>query len=471
MSGTLLTLILAVAFADVPRHAVLAHPIPSLQELKPGQKEIATLTLEKSVAEAIRNASVVQKAKGDSEITGAQLVQSYAEFLPNLATTAAYNRSEGRTYLTTTTPVTVDTVNHGASYQVTSTLNIFNGFADEAGLKSAVSRKAAADMTLRRAKQQIALDVAQTYLQVILDQELVKIAEKNLLSSQARENLLAEQTRVGVRNLADLFRQQAPTSADEAFLVNSQSKERTDELQLLRKLRLDTDRNYRLQIPNLEEEAKASEFENEDQLVRQALANRPDLSASERTAKAAEFDVTSARSTYFPRLDFGAAVGSAGRILDRQLVNGADVLPATQTGLNEQLTRQVQYTVGLTLTWTIFDRWVTQTGIERARVYARNSRIDEQDRRNQVIGEIRQAFGDYRAVLQQMASTKKGLQAAQKAFEVMQGRYQVGSANFVDLTTAQAAQVQAEANRAQALIAFALQRRSMQTALGTVVVE
>ena len=452
-------------------HAVLSHPIPSLQEEKPGQAEVARLTLDQSIEEAIRNATAVQKARGETEFTGTQLIQGYAEFLPNLQATGIYNRTAGRAYLTTATPTMVDTVNHGPSYQISSTINVFNGFNDIAGLRSALARKSASDMTLRRAKQEIALDVAQSFLQVILDQELVRIAEKNLSSSQARENLLSEQTRVGVRNLADLFRQQAQTSADEAFLVNSQSKARTDELMLLRKLRLNADRNYRLIPPTFAEEAKATEFDDEDHLVQLALGNRPDLSASERLARAAEFEVTRSRANFYPRLDFGAVVGAAARTLDRQIVGGADVLPAEQIGLNDQLSKQVQYTVGFTLTWTLFDRWITQTTVERSRVNANNARIDEQDRHNQVVAEIRQAYGDYRAVLQQMESTRKGLRASQKAYEVMQGRYQVGSASFVDLTSAQAAQVQAEANRAQALIAYALQRRSMQTALGTAAVE
>ena len=42
-------------------------------------------------------------------------------------------------------------------------------------------------------------------------------------------------------------------------------------------------------------------------------------------------------------------------------------------------------------------------------------------------------------------SGQKGLTAAQNAFETVEARYQVGSANFVDLTTAQAALVYVEA--------------------------
>jgi outer membrane protein len=453
-----------------PPKPTLAHPIPSLQEDRPGQGAALVLTLEESVERALHEATSVQRAQGDLDISGDQLLQSYAEFLPNLTASGTSNTMTGKNYLTTATPTMVDTRNHGMAYQISSTINVFNGFADLGSWRASGARKEAAGLSLKRAKQLIALDVAQSFLQVILDQQIIRIAEKNLISSQAREALLTEQTRVGVRNLADLFRQQAQTSSDETYLVTAQSKERADELGLLRKLRLDATLNYRLVSPELKERA-TEEFTDEDKLVKTALSERADLAASEDVARAAGWDVTASRALYYPRLDFGAVVGSTSRILDRQLVTTGgtttNVVPANQMDIGDQLTHQVNYTIGFTLTWTIWDRWITETNVQKARVTAHNASLDADDRRLQVVGEIRQAFGDYRAVLQQLESTKKGLVAAEKAYEVVQGRYQVGSSTFIDLSTAQATEVQAAAARAQALIAYALQRRALETALGT----
>ena len=458
---------------------VLAHPVPSLSEARDG-KDLNYLNLDDSIKLAVQTATVVKKSEGDNEITGAQLIQGYAQFLPNLVATANYGRAQGSSYLTTAAPTYVDTNNHGGGYQVLATLNIFNGFSDIAGLRSAIARREATDLNLKRAKQLIALDVAQSFLQVILDQEIVKIAEKNLLSSQDRERLLEEQTKVGVRNLADLFRQQAQTSSDETFLSNSQNKERGDTLLLLRKLRLDANQNYKMTPPEFEAKLNPTLltrlestqtdvlFGDERALVETAIGNRTDLKASDDIVKAARSDVTQAKAGYFPKLDFGLGLSAAGRILDRQTVNGGDVVPASQPELGSQLGKERSFSIGLTLTWSIFDRWMTVTNVERAAVNASNARLDYEDRQNQIVAEIRQAYGDYRGVQQQLESTKKGYLAAQKAFEVMQGRYQVGSATFVDLSTSQAALVQAEASRAQAVIAFALQTRTMQTALGTI---
>ena len=116
--------------------------------------------------------------------------------------------------------------------------------------------------------------------------------------------------------------------------------------------------------------------------------------------------------------------------------------------------------------WTPFDRLVTHENVVHARAIADDARIDAQDRRNQVEGEVRQAYGDYKTSIQKLRSSKKGLEAAQKAYEVMEGRYEVGSASFVDLVTVQAALVQAESARAESLIDFQLQGRSIEFAIG-----
>jgi outer membrane protein len=118
------------------------------------------------------------------------------------------------------------------------------------------------------------------------------------------------------------------------------------------------------------------------------------------------------------------------------------------------------------LTWSIFNHWTTKAAVARARADADNSEIDAVDRQKQTMAEVRQAFGDYRSALQQLDTTKSGLISAEKAYEVVRGRYEVGSASFIDLITAQAALVQAESSRAQALISFALQTQVMENVLG-----
>jgi outer membrane protein len=456
--------------AGIPKtpDSALKHPIPSLYGPDPFGREATQLTLDQSIQIAIKLATAALKARNDDQAAGFQLLQGYGQFLPTLAVSGTFNYQSGRLFLTTGAPTSITTENFGPSYQVISTLNIFNGLGDLSALRSALANKSYTELSLKRARQQVSLDVAQSYLQVILDRQIVKIANKNLASSQARQDLLEEQTRVGVRNLSDLFRQQAQTSLAESYVISSNNKERTDELLLLRKLRLNLDHNFILEEPLLEKATVENmKYSNEAQLLKIALENRSDFEAAQKSAESAKWAIATTAASYYPRLDLGFNLLSNARTLSNQLVNGTDQVPSFQDSLLNQLGNNVSYTVGLNLSWSIFDHWSTRASVARAKTNSDNLEIDAVDRQKQVMAEVRQAFGDYRTALQQLDTTKHGLVAAEKAYEVVKGRYEVGSASFVDLITAQTTLVQAESARAQAVISFALQTRTMENVLGT----
>ena len=430
------------------------------------------LTLERSVELAIRGATSVLQQENNVKASAANLLQSYGQFLPNLTAHGNYTYSTGTTYLTSGTPALVNGDTTGAGYTLSSDLNIFNGLADFANFKSSRLKKDAADLTLTRVKQMIALDITQGFLQVILDEKIVDIARKTLQESQAREALLDEQTKVGARNLSDLFRQQAQTSSDEAFLFTSENKTRSDQIAFLRKLRADVSKKYHFLDFQPSDETLDPRYSDESNMMREALAHRTDLEASDKVAEASRWDVKTNWSGYLPKLDLIGSIVSGGAYINNQSVNGASVTPAVQSNLAYQLGNQIDYTVTLNLSWTIFDRFITHQNVSQASAVAENLAIDAQDRRNQVEGDVRAAYGDYKTAKQQLISSKKGIDAAEKAFELMEGRYEVGSANFVDLITAQTVLVQAESARAQALINFKLQQKSIEFALGeTPVVE
>jgi outer membrane protein len=423
------------------------------------------LTLSGSAARALEAATSVRKAAVADGVAAEQLLQGYAQFLPNLEVAGGYSRQRGRTYLTASAPATVETRNHGDGYQVASTLNLFSGLADYSGFRAAVERRRAASLTLERARQQIVLDTAQAYLQVLLDDRVTGIAEENARASSERQRLLEQQSELGARSLTDLYRQQAQTSADEAFLIQARNKRRDDLILLLRRLRLDLGKDYALAEVSLDS-AAAGGYDDEGSLVAAALSARPDLGAAAGSAEAARRDATGAAAGFWPRLDLGWTMQSLDRYLDHQTVNGVDVVPPSQRSWNSQLGDQVAYTVGITASWGIFDRLTTRLGRKRAEAAAENARLDYEDARLQAEGEVKQAFGDLHAAEGTLAAARQGLKAARASFDAVRLRYEVSASSLLDLLTAQTALLQAEAALAQAEIGFYLQNRQMEFALG-----
>ncbi|MCS7210481.1 MAG: TolC family protein, partial [Chloroherpetonaceae bacterium] len=192
------------------------------------------------------------------------------------------------------------------------------------------------------------------------------------------------------------------------------------------------------------------------------------LRAAKENLEAASWQMAQARSTFFPAVNLNFNLFTSGFNVFSQTIDGDAVPNPVLPSIAEQLGKQVSFNIGLQLSWTLFDRFSTNLRAEQAYIAYRNQELQYEDLKIRVVTEVRQALGDYRAAIQQLESARKGLLAAQQAFETVQKRYEVGSANFVEVAAAQAALVQAQSNQAQALFNFTFQKKVLEYFLGTV---
>ena len=229
LAATSITLNTAASTHDVPAH----------------------LTLDQSIAEALRNSTEVLKSKNSNDLNAEAVLKSYGAFLPNLGLNATYGYQTGKQLYVVAGAELADGKVVVGNYTVSTALNIFNGLGDINSLKAAEDRKNASELTLNWAKQQIALDVTQSFLQVTLDQKVVGIARNNLSFSQGRLELLKGQAEVGAVTTADLFRQEAQVASDQLYLISTETKLHDDQLIVIQKLRLNPQANYILDEPPL----------------------------------------------------------------------------------------------------------------------------------------------------------------------------------------------------------------------------
>ena len=135
----------------------------------------AQLTLPGCVAQALGDAVTVLKSANLDRAAAAELLQGYAQFLPNLEALGTYGQQHGSTNFAQSAPTIVYQNSRGYAYQLSSTLNLFSGFSDYGAFRAALGTRKAAGLDLERARQQVALDVEQAYLQVKLDEEIAEL--------------------------------------------------------------------------------------------------------------------------------------------------------------------------------------------------------------------------------------------------------------------------------------------------------
>ena len=423
------------------------------------QQATTILTLDDCIKTGLEKSTEILKSNNAQKLTGVQLMAAYGQFLPDLGFGANYTFNGGKTLYTTSFPTLVDSRQNVLTYQLMSSINLFNGFNDYSALKAAKLTKSAVELNTERVKQSIAFDIAQSYLQVILDRRVVEYARQNLKISTDREAQLTELTNVGRKAISDLYQQQAQTSSDKLFLIQSEEKVKNDKVLLLRKIRITEPDKYEIVDAITDTLPFGPDYQNLDNLISKALGQRPDLKSSELSLKIADWNIKQFKSGYYPKLNLNYGLISNGGYLDRLYVNGVNDIADQTEPLGKALFGQVYGTVGLGLTWKLFDKFVTRTNLDAYRIYRSNAEIDRDDLRVQISADIRQAFNEYVAALQQIETSEKGILAAQQSYDVIQGRYDVGSSNFIDLSNAQAVLLQAQVSRIQALVKLSLQKK------------
>jgi outer membrane protein len=417
------------------------------------------LTLDESLARSARLSTEVLVATDSLRVSGARVLEAYGAFLPAASTGAYALSAQGNTLLSTSGLQPYQAGWYSSAYQVSTALNLFNGFRDRASLKTATFLRDAAGFSLAQAKQRISFDVLQSYYQIVLDRELAAVAAANLELSRSRQARLEGQVQVGTRSPPDLFRQRAQTANDEAAVIDIGARTQSDLVGLLRRLRLDATREYTIDTPQIDTIPLPADSLDRATLVARALANRPDLHAAESRASAAEANIAAATGGYLPQLVFGASFGVFARTYEWERQNGTSLLTQPQRAMGSQLDSQGLGVVTLGLAWPLFDQFQTRFEVERARATAHLSALAAEDSHLQVLGDVRQATDDYRAAVEKLRATDAGLASAQEAFDAVSARFDVGLGIFLDVQAAQTALGEARSQRAAATVNLVLRRQ------------
>jgi outer membrane protein len=413
---------------------LLLELLPPLTCAAANERESLRLNLPAAVALALAEHPSVQIARNRQDSADVSVSAARGSFLPDLA--GNVNASERYDQQ----PPPGDGIDsHSLGLGLSSSFNLYSGYADSAALDGARFQLDAASAELLRQRQTTAQNAASNYITVLSNRELVTVAEENL----AREVGLLEQIEAfyhaGIRSVTDFYQQQAAKAQAELDLLNTQRNLEVAQLQLLLSLGQ--------QPPRLVEPQPVDPFALVGQLhglemtatLERAMELRPDLLAANYQVEAARETVREARSGYQPRLDLVASANTAYSSLN----SGRDF--ASQ--LRED---QGSAALGLNLSVPIFDRDQTRSNVAQARISESNASIEVTRLRQQIGVEVGQALADYHRAELQLSVSRTRLEAARQALDASEERYRAGAASWVDRTAARATFVSSQAEEVQA---------------------
>ncbi len=420
-------------------------------------QEIQRIDFNDAVRIALERNVAVLRSRNNVELQATTVTAQKANFLPNLNFSSSSRRNIGLSFDQTVGELVLD-ASDSFGMSASSTINIFNGFADIAALEQARKTLESQEYSYDRTRQTTVFNVITNYLTVILTEERYRIRVEEFEAQQLLLDQIQEFVNAGVRAISDLYTQQATLAASEAQVLNAESQVQVAKTRLIQTLQLDPLGDYEFVAPDPDDiSLNVREYDPEN-LMLGAFESRTDLRAQEASIDATTQGIRIAKAGYLPRLNFSGSYSTSYSSRSGSRVNGTFV----ETPFSDQLSDNQARSLNLSLTIPIFNRLQTSTAIETRRVQHANAMLDLAALQQSVALDIRQAYYDYEISVKQLDVTNKQQRAAEQALEVEQERYDVGASTLVELTQSRARFTDAASQRAQAIFQFYFQQRLLE---------
>ena len=417
--------------------------------------------LKKAVDYALDNNISVKQADLQSRFSALELNRNNLSKYPDLNFQGNGGYQFGRSE-NPTTGVLEDNNFFTSGFQLQTGVTLFNWFSKKYTIESSRLDYEASKAQITKAQNDIALNVAVSYLQVLLAKQQVNISSIQVQQTTSQLDLTRKKVNAGVLPELNAAELEAQLARDSSAYVTAESQVQQLLLQLKAILNLDAALPFDIVAPPLEMIPVESLFDLQpDRVYQLALVNLPQQKVNELKLQAAQQAVKAARASRFPTLSAYGGLGSnyvnieqpqsfivvpnkpTGAIVNvngtnyQVLAPGVTVTQFGVTPYGTQIRNNFRQNVGVSLNVPLFNSGNLRTTWERSKLTVRQSELDIESSNQTLKQDIYKAYNDAVAAIQKFNASKKTVETAQKAFDFSQKRYDLNLVSTFDLLNTQ----------------------------------
>lgn len=412
------------------------------------------------VDHALKNNISVRQTDLQSRFSELTYKQNKAGQLPTLnlnsSTGYRFGRSENPT-----TGVLDDANFFNIGMQLQSGVTLFNWFSRKHTTEASRLSWEADKLQTQKTKDDIALNVAVAYLQILLAREQANLAKVQV--QQTTDQLTATRKRVDAGVLPELnaAELEAQLARDSSTLVTAEASVQQFLLQMKALLNLDAGTAFDIETPPVERipVEPLAELEPEAVYVL-ALKALPQQKVNELRVQSAQKSVAAARGAMYP--SFSAFGGLGTNYVNIQIpefgpgpfkptgalvnINGTDysvLAPSfVQIGerhipLGTQFRNNFAQSIGIGISIPVFNGRNSRTAWERSKLTVQQFELQKEQGDMQLKQDIYKAYQDAVAALQKFNADTKAVQTAEKAYDYAKKRYELNLLSTYDLINSQ----------------------------------
>lgn len=414
-------------------------------------------TLEECVEYALEHNISIKQSELQLESAEIGERDAFGNFLPTLNGSAMNSWNTGLTQNVTTGVLETQTTRN-SSYSLTAGVSIFNGLRNLRAHQRSKIEKLAAQYNLDKMKDDIALFVANAYLQVLLNKENLEVARAQNEVTQEQLERTRDLVDAGVLPRGDLMEIRASDAAEKQNIVIAENAVEVSLISLAQLLLIKDYENF----DTAEGEFEITPNDLIDKPVREIIdaaeRNRFEVKLAEAQVDLAEKDLQLAKSEYYPSLNgffnYNTRESGAERIIQGgidpdnptqpigiveetgQVVVSPNFALLSQPPLPffDQLSQNDGISYGVQLNIPIFNGLSVRNNVKRREVQLKNMAYQLEQARLDLESNVYQAVVDARGALKAYEAAEVALDFQKLAHQYASDRFDVGLTNAFDFS-------------------------------------
>lgn len=414
------------------------------------------LSLEDCVNMALEKNISIKQSELDVQNAGIDKLNAFGNFLPTVNLTASHFWNNGLNQ-NITTGLLENVTTEFSSFQGNVGVDIFKGLQNINQYRRAQLNLLAQQYRLADMADDVSLFVANAYLQVVLNKEILTVQQKQIETTQLELKRTKELVEAGVLTARDLYELEANLATQEQSLVVAENNFRLGKINLSQLLLITDYENFEIELEDFSVPFPSILEKQPKEIFEQALTFRNDVKLAETNIGIAQKDLDIAKGALYPRLSGFYSYSTRITYNDRLVGTGTfssiplgyvadsgalvvreveDSMLAAPLSFADQFSLYDGHNFGLQLSIPVFNGKSLSNAVKRSKVNLQRSKNLFSQQQLDLETSVNQAFNDSKGSYKLYEAALKTENATRRAADDALERFQAGAMNSFDYVQA-----------------------------------